>query len=58
MVDQAAVVDALYVARRNSSPPSGLDQVQLGLEEALEMQLGVLGRFEAAVRRSAAGRWG
>ena len=47
MEGQAAVVDALYVARRNGSPPSGLEQVQLGLEEALAMQLRVLGRFEA-----------
>jgi 2-keto-4-pentenoate hydratase len=46
MVDQAAVVDALYVARRNGSPPSGLDQVQLGVEEALAVQLHVLDRFE------------
>src|SRR5262249_38713898 len=47
MVDQAAVIDALYVARKNGVQPSGLDQVQLGLEEALAMQLRVLGRFEA-----------
>ncbi len=47
MVDQAAVIDALYEARKNGEQPSGLDQVQLGLEEALEMQLRVLGRFEA-----------
>ena len=47
MVDQAAVVDALYVARRNGSQPSGLDQVQCGLEEALEVQLRILSRFEA-----------
>jgi hypothetical protein len=31
MVDQAAVIDALYVARRSGSQPSGLDQVQLGV---------------------------
>ncbi len=47
MVDQAAVVDALYAARRNGSQPSGLDQVQCGLEEALEVQLRILSRFEA-----------
>jgi 2-keto-4-pentenoate hydratase len=47
MEGQAAVVDALYVARKNGAQPSGLDQVQLGLEEALAMQLRVLGRFEA-----------
>src|SRR2546425_5500796 len=46
MVGQAAVVDALYVARKNGEQPSGLDQVQFGLEEALEVQLQVLGRFE------------
>lgn len=44
--DQAAVIDALYVGRKNGVQPSGVDQVQLGLEEALEIQLGVLGRFE------------
>ncbi|HJY82269.1 MAG TPA: hypothetical protein VKK81_14455 [Candidatus Binatia bacterium] len=51
MVDQAAVIDALYVARKNGVQPSGLDQVQLGLEEALAMQLRVLGRFEAEGER-------
>jgi 2-keto-4-pentenoate hydratase len=45
MVDQATVVEALYVARKNGEPPSGLNQVQLGLEEALAVQLRVLGRF-------------
>jgi 2-keto-4-pentenoate hydratase len=48
MGDQAAVVDALYAARKNGVQPSGLDQIQLGLEDALTIQLGVLGRFEAA----------
>ena len=51
MVDQAAVIDALYVARKNGSQPSGLDQMQLGLEEALTVQLSVLGRFETAGER-------
>lgn len=51
MVDQAAVIDTLYVARRNGSQPSGLDQVQFGLEEALAVQLRVLGRFEAEGER-------
>ncbi|HEV8716919.1 MAG TPA: hypothetical protein VGX03_29385 [Candidatus Binatia bacterium] len=51
MGDQAAVVDALYVARKNGEQPSGLDQVQFGLEEALELQLRVLSRFEAAGER-------
>src|SRR5262244_40696 len=51
MVDQAAVIDALYVARKNGVQPSGLDQVQLGLEGALAMQLRVLGRFEAEGER-------
>jgi len=46
-VDQAAVVDALHVARKNGEQPSGFDQVQFGVEEALEVQLRVLGRFEA-----------
>ncbi len=47
MVGQAAVVDALHVARKNGAQPSGLDQVQFGLEEALEVQLRVLDRFRA-----------
>jgi 2-keto-4-pentenoate hydratase len=51
MVDHAAVVDALYVARKNGAQPSGLDQVQFGLEEALELQLRVLSRFEAEGER-------
>src|SRR5262249_52767316 len=41
------VVEALYTGRKNGSPPSGLDQVQFGLDEALELQLRVLGRFES-----------
>lgn len=48
MEGQAAVVDALYMARKNGAQPAGLDQVQFGLDEALELQLCVLGRFEAA----------
>ena len=51
MVDQAAVIEALYVARRNGSQPSGLEQVQLGVEEALAVQLRILGRFETAGER-------
>jgi len=55
MEGQAAVVDALYVGRRNGSPPLGLGQVQFGLEEALELQLRVLGRFES--EREKLGGW-
>lgn len=51
MIDQAAIIDALYVARKHGSQPYGLDQVQLGLEEALEIQLRVLGRFETEGER-------
>src|SRR5262244_1622050 len=51
MADQATVIDALYVARRDGSPPSGLDRVQLGPEEALALQLRVLGRFEGEGER-------
>jgi 2-keto-4-pentenoate hydratase len=51
MVDQATIIDALYAARKNGVQPSGLEQVQLGLEEALDIQLGVLGRFEVAGER-------
>ena len=49
--DQTALVDALYAARRNGSQPSGLEQVELDLEEALAVQLGVLARFETAGER-------
>ena len=48
MENQTAVIDALYMARRNGTSPSGLDQVQLSVEDALAVQLGVLGRFETA----------
>src|SRR5262245_27465325 len=48
MADQAAVIDALYVGRKNGSSPSRLDQVQLSVEDALAIQLGVLGRFVTA----------
>ncbi len=51
MADQAAVVDALYAARRNGSQPSGLDQVQCELEEALAVQLRILDRFKAEGER-------
>jgi 2-keto-4-pentenoate hydratase len=46
MDNQAAIIDTLYVARKNGSSPSGLDQVQISVEEALAIQLGVLARFE------------
>jgi len=48
MEDQAAIVEALYTGRKNGEQPSGLDQVQFGLDEALALQLRVLGRFESA----------
>ena len=48
MENQAAIIDALYTARKNGLSPSGLDEVEFDLEEALELQLGVLSRFEAA----------
>lgn len=48
MENQAAVIDALYAARKNGASVSGLDQVEFNLEDALALQLGVLGRFEAA----------
>lgn len=48
MVDHTVVVDALYMARKNGTPASGLEGIQLGLEEALEIQLRVLDRFTAA----------
>ena len=46
--EQAVLIDALYTGRRNSAEPSGIDGVQFGLEDALEMQLAVLDRFTAA----------
>ena len=46
--EQAALIDVLYTGRRNSAEPSGIDSVQFGLEDALEMQLAVLDRFTAA----------
>jgi 2-keto-4-pentenoate hydratase len=49
--DKAALVNALYEARRNGAQPSGLGPVQLDLEEALTVQLGVLARFETAGER-------
>ncbi len=51
METQTAVIDTLYTARRDGLPLTGLDLTQLGLEDALTMQLGVLGRFEAAGER-------
>ncbi|MEW6296117.1 MAG: hypothetical protein AB1671_00035 [Thermodesulfobacteriota bacterium] len=51
MANSAAIVDALYVARKNGAQPSGLEHMQLGLEEALEVQLRVLDRFIAAGER-------
>jgi 2-keto-4-pentenoate hydratase len=47
MVSQVEVVDGMYVARRDGSQPSGLGQVQFGLDEALDVQLAVLRRFQA-----------
>lgn len=51
METQTAVIDTLYTARRDGLPLTGLDLTQLGFEDALTMQLGVLGRFEAAGER-------
>jgi 2-keto-4-pentenoate hydratase len=51
MGDQTTAVEALYVARKNGEPPSGLDQMQFGLEEALALQLRVLDRFTRAGER-------
>ncbi len=48
---QAAVIDALYVARRNGSQPPGLDPVPFELAEALDVQLRVLDRFAAEGER-------
>lgn len=48
MENQATIIDTLYKGRSSGSQPIGLEQTQLSLEEALELQLGVLGRFQAA----------
>jgi len=48
MEDQSGIIAALYEGRRNGAAPSGLEHVQLGLEEALAVQLRVLERFQAA----------
>jgi 2-keto-4-pentenoate hydratase len=51
MAEQETVIDTLYTGRRNGAPPSGLDNVQFGLDEALDVQLRVLRRFEAEGER-------
>jgi 2-keto-4-pentenoate hydratase len=48
MEEQASLIDALYTGRRDSAQPSGLDDVQFGLQDALGIQLRVLERFTAA----------
>jgi len=48
MENQSAIIDALYTGRKNSASPVGLDNIQISLEEALELQLGVSNRFQAA----------
>ncbi|MGE0820674.1 MAG: 2-keto-4-pentenoate hydratase [Candidatus Binatia bacterium] len=48
MNNQAAIIDALYAGRSTSTHPSGIDDVRLGLDEALTIQLGVLDRFMKA----------
>lgn len=48
MENQAAIVDALYTGRKNSTAPVGIDQVEISIDEALELQLRVADRFQAA----------
>src|SRR5262245_2353792 len=48
MENQTSVIAALYEGRKNGAAPSGLENVQLGLEDALAIQLHVLDRFQAA----------
>ena len=45
--EQDALIDDLYEARRNGTPPSRIDQIPSELDEALDLQLRVLNRFEA-----------
>ncbi len=48
MENQAAIVEALYTARKNGAAPVGLEQERWDLNEALALQLEVLGRFKTA----------
>ncbi|MBM4257816.1 MAG: hypothetical protein FJ147_18235 [Deltaproteobacteria bacterium] len=48
MPDHGGIVTALYDGRRQGRAPVGVDQVQLQLDDALSIQLGVLDRFSAA----------
>jgi 2-keto-4-pentenoate hydratase len=51
MEEQSATIETLYRARRDGVSLAGLDLTQVGLEEALTMQLGVLSRFENSGER-------
>jgi len=48
MSDQATIIEALHKARKDGLPLSEFEQKQWGWEEALGLQLSILGRFEAA----------
>src|SRR5690242_573934 len=45
---QEPLIEALYTARKEGSPVSGVDQIQLSVQGALATQLQVLECFEAA----------
>ena len=45
---QETLIDTLYHARRNGTPPAHIDPIPSDLDEALAIQLRVLRRFEAA----------
>ena len=46
--EQDVLIDDLYEARRNGTPPSHIDQIPSQLDEVLALQLRVLNRFETA----------
>jgi 2-keto-4-pentenoate hydratase len=48
MADHAELIAALYEGRKNGAAPVGVDHVQLEVQEALAVQLGVLARFQTA----------
>ncbi len=51
LAEQDAVIDDLYEARRYGTRPSRIDQIPSELDEALDLQLRVLNRFETAGER-------
>ena len=46
MKTHESIVETLYTARSNGTEPSGIDGIDFPVEEALQIQLGVLDRFQ------------